>query len=365
MKRAHDNLIASSGADAGQASIRLAHRPHAAECDWQQELANAIRDPRELVQELGLSPALLPGALRAAAAFPLLLPRNMLRLIRPGDPDDPILRQFLPLGAECEPEPAYFRPDPLQESPQTETNGLIRKYQGRALITLGNSCAVNCRYCFRRSFPYDEHRIGTKEWTRILSWFSAHPEISEAILSGGDPLVISDRRLMQMGDALTAIPSVKRLRIHTRLPTTLPSRVTPQLLEWIGKLPIPLIIVLHCNHPGEIDEEVGRALEKLSRAGAVLMNQSVLLAGINDTADVLERLSDKLFRYKVLPYYLHLLDPVSGSHRFEVPDQRGIEIIDTLRSRLPGYLVPKLVREVPGDPSKRPVNEPCSEPEAR
>lgn len=351
MRSGNDNLIVATVAGIADSP----RRNHPETPAWQQQIASAIREPAELLQALNLDPELLNAAHQAAEQFPLMLPRNMLRRIKPGDPNDPVLRQFLPLGAELDQNPPHFSKDPLAEHTQVQQTGLIQKYAGRALLTLGNSCAVNCRYCFRRSFPYSEHRIGSEAWASIEAWLQARPEISEAILSGGDPLVISDQRLTSLGNRIADIPSIRRIRIHTRLPTSIPARVTPALLNWIEKLPVPLAIVLHCNHAQEIDPEVGSALQRLRRAGAHLLNQSVLLAGVNDDPASLAALSEALFDEGVLPYYLHLLDPVTGSAHFDVSEMRAIKILSELREMLPGYLVPRLVREVPGEACKHPV----------
>ncbi len=322
---------------------------------WQEEIARAIRDPIELLRELGLGEPDGPGALAAARQFPVLVPRPLLARMRRGDPDDPILRQVLPLHAESAPQPPGFTADPLAEQDALPVPGLVHKYPGRALVLAGPACAVHCRYCFRRHFPYAENRLGDEAWKRILAWLARHPEIHEVILSGGDPLVMSDSRLQRMGHDLAAIPHIRRLRLHTRLPVVVPARVTTALVEWVRNYPLPLVIVIHCNHPREIDAHVINALARLAAAGATLLNQAVLLRGVNDSVETLAELGETLLRGRVLPYYLHLLDQVSGSAHFTVPEAEALRLHGALRDRTSGFLLPRLVREVPGTLAKQPV----------
>jgi EF-P beta-lysylation protein EpmB len=328
---------------------------------WQAELADGIATTGELLDVLGLDEAALraagiaPEAASAAAsgaAFPLRVPRSFVARMRRGDPLDPLLRQVLPLAAEHTDVPG-FGPDPLGEADAARAPGLLHKYAGRALLVTTGACAVHCRYCFRRDFPYAGIAGPDGRWQAALDALARDPSITEVILSGGDPWSLSDRRLRQLTTQLAEIPHLAALRVHTRLPIVLPARVDEGLLAWLGELPWPAVtVVVHANHPREIDGDVERALRALHGTGAVVLNQSVLLAGVNDDADTLEALSRTLHRCGVLPYYLHLLDRVRSVAHFEVPEQTGRLIVAQLGARLPGYLVPRLVREQAGAPAK-------------
>ena len=318
---------------------------------WQWQLAQAITDPLELLQLLDLDPQLAAVALAAAASFRLRVPRGFVRRMRPGDPNDPLLLQILPGARELIEQPG-FGSDPLGESAAMRAPGLLHKYHGRALLISTGACAVHCRYCFRREFPY--HAAGGEggRWHAALAAIAADRSIEEIILSGGDPLSLSDQRLTQLTDALRAVPHIQRLRVHTRTPIVLPERVDTGLARWLAALPWPVVIVLHSNHANEIDASVRAAMGRLRAAGATLLNQSVLLAGINDSLDALERLSQALWSAQVLPYYLHLLDRVRGAAHFEVTEPQARALMAALAARLPGYLLPRLVRESPGAPAK-------------
>ncbi len=320
---------------------------------WQRELADAITDPRELLAALGLPAELAEPARRAAQSFGLRVPRSFLARMRRGDVHDPLLRQVLPLGEELL-QTAGFTADPLGEAAARRTPQLLQKYAGRALLITTEACAVHCRYCFRREFPYSPPDTGSR-WGEALQVIAQDAGIEEVILSGGDPLSLSDARLTQLTDALAAIPHVKRLRVHTRQPVVLPSRVDDGLLAWLRGIRLPVVVVLHINHPNEIDGLVRAACAALRAAGVTLLNQSVLLRGVNDDVDTLQRLSCALMEAGVLPYYLHLQDRVRGTAHFEVDESVARELIDGLMRRLSGYLVPKLVREVAGAASKLPV----------
>ncbi|MCG2634634.1 MAG: EF-P beta-lysylation protein EpmB [Gammaproteobacteria bacterium] len=317
--------------------------------EWQRILAAAIRDPAELATRLGLPP-LAPGVAAASQDFRLLVPEPYLQRIQPGNLNDPLLLQVLPRTEENLTVSGYSS-DPLGEQAATAAPGILHKYQGRVLVIATPSCAVHCRYCFRRHFPYADSRPD-RTLEQLTGHLLAHPEIREVILSGGDPLTLSDDRLAEWSEVITRQPRITTLRIHTRLPIVIPQRVTPNLLEWLGTLPIKPVVVLHANHPNEIDLAVIDACNRLSHQGVTLLNQAVLLRGVNDQADTLIELSDRLFQAGVLPYYLHLLDPVSGTAHFEVSEHRAIELISSLRARLPGYLVPRLAREQAGHPAK-------------
>ena len=270
--------------------------------------------------------------------------------MRRGDPGDPLLRQVLPVAAEDEEVPG-FSANPVGELGLIRGDGLLIKYRGRALVVATGACAIHCRYCFRRHFPYDDGRMPDR-LSGVLEALAEDKTIDEVILSGGDPLVLSDDSLSDLADRIASIGHVRRLRIHTRLPVVLPERVDEALVGWITACRIPVVVVVHANHPREIDDDVARSLGALRDAGAAVLNQAVLLAGVNDSAQSLAELSTRLFDCGVLPYYLHLLDRVAGAAHFEVDERRALEIMDELRARLPGYLVPRLVREVDGAPSK-------------
>ncbi|WP_280547862.1 EF-P beta-lysylation protein EpmB [Halomonas sp. 11-S5] len=329
-------------------------RPLPIQARWQTQLARAIRDPRELCRRLGLDEAWWPGAERGHALFEVRVPEVYLARIRPGDPADPLLRQVLPLAEEAVPMAGYVA-DPLKEAEHAPAPGLIHKYAGRVLLIASPACAVNCRYCFRRHFPYEENAPSRAQWEESLEHIRQDPSIREAILSGGDPLAASDRQLAWLVERLEAIPHLKRLRIHTRLPVVIPERIDDALLGWLGATHLQKVMVLHINHANEIDEAVIAACRKLSAAGVTLLNQSVLLRGVNDSIGALAALSERLFEAGILPYYLHVLDPVAGAAHFDVADDEARELVAGLREVLPGFLMPRLVREIPGEASKTPL----------
>ncbi len=323
---------------------------------WQQLLSGSITCPEELLARLDLSPERwLRGARAGHQLFPVRVPEPFLARMRKGDPDDPLLRQVLPVSQEALRVPGFVR-DPLEEDGAIQTTGLIRKYRSRALLMVTGQCAVNCRYCFRRHFPYEDQRLSPQDRQRIIETLAASPEINEVILSGGDPLAVNDKLLAQWAHELGAIPHLKRLRLHTRLPVVIPERVCEPLLAWLKNTRLQVVMVLHINHPAEIDSATRTALEQLRDAGVTLLNQSVILRGVNDNADVLETLSESLFDAGVLPYYLHAFDPVEGAHHYDVSDEEARGLVRDLLGRLPGFLVPKLVREVPGQEGKTPLN---------
>ncbi|MDS4029635.1 MAG: EF-P beta-lysylation protein EpmB [Candidatus Contendobacter sp.] len=321
---------------------------------WQWELARAIVDPAELLGELGLDPALLPAARAAAARFPLRVPRGFVRRMVKGDPSDPLLRQILPLDIEMETTPGFVA-DPVGDRAAQAAPGVLHKYHGRALLIVTGACAVHCRYCFRREYPYAESHAGADEWRPALAYLAADSSLREVILSGGDPLSLSDRRLGALLAGLDRIPHLERLRIHSRQPIVLPERVDGGLLNALAETRLRLVLVVHANHPREIDADVRAALARLTAVDVTLLNQSVLLRGVNDSVAVLAALSEVLFSARVLPYYLHLLDPVRGAAHFDVNKTEASAIIKALRRRLPGYLTPRLVREQPGQLAKTPV----------
>ena len=326
---------------------------------WQQLWRDAVRDPRELLSMLGLegsalAASLLPGSGTADAPFPLRVPRGFVARMRHGDPDDPLLRQVLPLDDESRPMPG-FTLDAVGDGAARAASGVIRKYRGRALLVTTGSCAVHCRYCFRRHFPYAQETAAAAGWHEAIELIRADAAIDEVILSGGDPWSLATPKLAELTDALASIGHLRRLRIHTRLPIVLPERVDDALLAWLSALPWPVTVVVHANHAQEFDASVDAALAGLRTAGATLLNQAVLLRGVNDSVDALAALSERGHRAGVLPYYLHQLDRVQGAAHFEVSDDEARRLHAALAARLSGYLVPRLVREVAGDPGKRPL----------
>jgi len=329
----------------------LARNTPPAQSGWQRELADAIRDPAELCRVLGLNAAVAERSLPATGSFPLLVPRMFAARMRPGDPRDPLLLQVLPQAAETE-DVAGWSADPLREGDALAAPGLVKKYDGRALLLLTGGCAVNCRYCFRREFPYATSGATRRGVAEGLEAIATDNSLTEVILSGGDPLLTDDAFLGDVIERLDGIPHLQRIRIHTRLPVVLPSRVTPGLVKVLTSSRLARVVVLHANHPAELDASVAVAVRSLAASPAIILNQAVLLAGINDSAAVLAALSERLVELGVVPYYLHLLDRVRGATHFDVPQGRAEELHRQLRDTLPGYAVPRLVREVPGEPSK-------------
>ena len=327
--------------------------------DWRRAWREAVRDPRELLGLLGLDALAGRVSDAAAAQFPLRVPRGFVARMRHGDPQDPLLRQVLPLDDEDRIVPG-FTLDAVGDGAARAGQGVIRKYRGRALLVATGSCAIHCRYCFRRHFPYDEETAAAGHWQDAVAAIAADPGIEEVILSGGDPLSLATGKLAELTDALAGIGHLRRLRIHSRLPVVLPERVDEPLLAWLRGLPWPLAFVIHANHGNEFDASVDAALARLRAAGTahggiVLLNQAVLLRGVNDSVEALAQLGERSFQAGALPYYLHQLDRVAGSAHFEVNDDRARALHAALAARLSGYLVPRLVREVAGDPGKRPL----------
>ena len=320
-------------------------------------LSDAIRDPDELVALLGLPDSLRKPARRVAKGFPLLVPRSFLARMRVGDPDDPLLRQVLPLDAEERQIPG-FSWDAVGDQAARVGPGLIQKYAGRALLIAAGSCAIHCRYCFRRHFPYSDDPAHAEEWEAALGALRDDCSVTEIILSGGDPLMLTDARLRVLVSRLEDISHLKRLRIHTRLPIVLPDRVTDELLAILATTRLTPVVVVHANHPGELVDDCAEAIGRLAGMDrrVQLLNQAVLLRGVNDDADVLAALSERLIELGVLPYYLHQLDRVAGAAHFEVPQERGRELVEELWRRLPGYAVPRYVRETKGKPGKSAIH---------
>ena len=320
---------------------------------WRELWRDAITDPVELLQAVGLGGRadLLPPD---DAGFALRVPRGFVARMRRNDPFDPLLLQVLPQLAEHD-QAEGFTLDAVGDMASKAGHGVLHKYDGRALLIASGSCAINCRYCFRRHFPYGEEIAAASQWHEALAHVKADPSIRELILSGGDPLALATHKLEELIRSLADLPHIIRLRIHSRLPVVLPERVDDAFIGWLTAVPLQKVVVLHANHANELDASVDAACARLRAAGATVLNQSVLLRGINDDADTLAELSERLFAAGVLPYYLHQLDRVQGAAHFEVDDKRALALMEALRARLPGYLVPRLVREVGGDASKRPL----------
>ncbi len=318
---------------------------------WQRELAEAVRDPVELCELLGLDPSLGREAAAAIGGFPLLVPRGFAARMRRGDRRDPLLLQVLPEAREREVVAGYSA-DPLEEAAAVAAPGLVRKYAGRALLLATGGCAINCRYCFRREFPYAESGANQAGIESAVGALAADTSLREVILSGGDPLLLDDDRLGRLVERLGEIGHLKRLRIHSRLPIVLPSRVTGELCSLLAASRLGAVVVIHANHAAELDGHVAEAVSRLAASRAILLNQSVLLAGVNDSVDALAALSERLVEIGVVPYYLHLLDRVTGTAHFEVGEPEARRLHRELQGLLPGYAVPRLVREVPGEDSK-------------
>lgn len=323
---------------------------------WQTVLKEGVSRLDELLALLHLTVDDFAMPLDAASEFPVKIPRGFIQRMHRGDPHDPLLRQVLPLRSEREDAPHYSL-DPLAEQDANPLPGVLHKYHGRVLLTLATHCAVHCRYCFRRHFPYEDNNPGTLGWQTAVSYIQADPSISEVILSGGDPLLVSDAFLVTFLTKLSQLPQLKRLRIHTRLPIVLPERITEQLTQLFAQLSIPTIVVIHSNHAQELDHSVRGALLRLKDANVTLLNQAVLLKGVNDSVESLQTLSERLFEYGVLPYYLHQLDPVVGTQHFAVDLEEGRALMQELAARLPGYLLPKFVYEKAGAAHKILIGE--------
>lgn len=318
---------------------------------WQEQLVSAITSPEHLLDILQLDRKLLPPALKANQAFALKVPHSFVARMEPGNPEDPLLKQVLPIGKECI-QVAGYGLDPLAEQSQTPTDGVIHKYHGRLLLIVSGACAINCRFCFRRHFPYQDNSLGGESWQKALDYIRSDTSIREVIFSGGDPLATSDKRLKKMACELSNINHLETLRIHTRLPVVIPQRITEAMLDWFTSHRLKPVMVIHCNHAREINPELRKAMHTLRNAGVTLLNQTVLLQGINDNGSVLADLCYKLFDAGVLPYYLHLLDPVHGAAHFDVSEAHAKSLVEDVKASCPGYLVPRLVREIPGKPGK-------------
>lgn len=323
--------------------------------DWLSQLADVVTDPDELLQLLNIDTnAELQAGRDARRLFALRVPRAFIARMEKGNPNDPLLRQVLTSREEFIAAPG-FSTDPLEEQ-HSVVPGLLHKYRNRALLLVKGGCAVNCRYCFRRHFPYADNQGNKRNWQAALDYIAAHPELDEIIFSGGDPLMAKDRELDWLIAGLEAVPHIKRLRIHSRLPIVIPARITDELAARLERSSLQVLLVNHINHAQEIDEEFRGAMARLRKAGVTLLNQSVLLRGVNDSARTLAELSNALFDAGVMPYYLHVLDKVQGAAHFMVSDEEARRIMRELLTLVSGYMVPKLAREIGGEPSKTPLD---------
>ena len=322
--------------------------------NWQKELANAISDPKILLKLLEIDSKNLSDDIAARKLFAMRVPLPFVSRMEKGNLNDPLLKQVLPLADEFETHSGYTS-DPLEEQ-NNQTPGLLHKYKSRVLLIFRGGCAVNCRYCFRRHFPYQDNHQNKQSLLSALDYIAKHPEINEVILSGGDPLMANDEALMWFIEKLEAINHVTRMRIHSRLPVVIPARITEAFLAIPTHTRLKLILVTHINHANEIDDALKKQLIAVKRAGYTLLNQAVLLKSINDTVAAQISLSERLFEADVLPYYLHVLDKVQGAHHFAITDAQAIALHRELLTELPGFLVPKLVREVGGEKSKTPLD---------
>ena len=318
-------------------------------------MKQAIRTVENLFSEVHLKSGqhqLPPEALE----FPVFVPIPYLNRIEKGNPQDPLLRQVLPVREEAF-SPEHFEKDPLDEESATIESGLLKKYRGRVLVIASGSCAINCRYCFRRHFPYETASLGQSRWQQVLASIRSDLSINEIILSGGDPLTVPDGPFAKILDRICSIEHIEKIRIHSRLPIVIPQRVTSGLLEAMrrfrnSRADRQVYFVVHTNHPNELDSSVCEALKAIKNSVTQLMNQSVLLAGVNDDVDTLAQLSERLLVAETLPYYLHQLDPIQGTAHFEVPISRGVDLVREMRKRLPGFGVPRYVQELAGEPNK-------------
>ncbi len=329
-------------------------KPISVEHNWQKELALSFTDPAKLLQHLGLDEENYAQHIKARRLFPMRVPRHFVELMEKGNPNDPLFMQVMPLSDEFLTSPGYSE-DPLEEH-DTAGKGILHKYDSRVLLMVRTGCAVNCRYCFRRHFPYADNAVSKHQWEEVLNYIRGNSKINEVIFSGGDPLMAKDDHLAWLANEIAGIPHVKRLRIHTRLPVVLPERLDSAFADWFTHLPLQKVLVLHANHANEMSDTLATRLRELQHKGVTVLNQSVLLKGVNDSGNAISQLSERLFEAGVLPYYLHVLDKVQGASHFYVSDNEAREIMEEAIKRLPGFLVPKLVREIGGQPGKTPID---------
>ena len=324
------------------------------EQNWQSQLSDLITDPAELLDTLKLSPDLLAGAHLASQEFKLRVPRAFVAKMQVGNPFDPLLLQVLPHHLELVEHPDFVT-DPLGEEDANQQPGVLHKYKSRFLLTLTGACAVHCRYCFRRHFPYQENLPKNQDWHNIQQYIQSQPEINEVIFSGGDPLTLSNRKLAEWIERLASIPQLKFLRIHSRVPIVIPNRIDDELISILKNSRLRIIVVVHSNHAAELDDFTCHQLAQLVEHKITVLNQAVLLKGVNDSAQVLSDLSYRLFDAGVMPYYLHVLDKVKGAQHFDLSSDQAELIYKQVLANLPGYLVPKLVREIAGENNKTPL----------
>ena len=319
--------------------------------DWKAELSHCVSSIDDLLNQLGLNANNLSATEQAAIDFPIKVPQPFVQLMEYGNPNDPLLKQVLPISSELAID-SNFSTDPVDESNYNPVPGIVHKYHNRVLMIISPNCAINCRYCFRRHFPYDENRQSKQQWLEALDYLKTKPEINEVIYSGGDPLAANDNFLRWLTAEIESISHIKRLRIHSRLPVVIPARIDEPLINWLGHTRLKPTFVLHINHANEISTELSQGVDRLKQAGISVLNQSVLLKGINDSSDQLIALSEKLFDAGIMPYYLHMLDPVQGASHFDVSKKHAVEIFHQIQSELPGFLTPKLVQERAGETAK-------------
>lgn len=326
-------------------------------CDeksWQKDLREVITEPKQLLALLNIDPEAYLHHFKARSLFPVRVPLSFIKRMKNGDINDPLLRQVMPLSKEFVITKGYSE-DPLEEH-DTVAEGLLHKYKNRVLMIVKSACAINCRYCFRRHFPYEDNSPNKKRWQDALEYISKHDEINEVIFSGGDPLMANDAHLSWLVAQIEKISHVTRLRIHSRLPVVIPKRITKKFVNILSSSRLKPTMVLHINHPNEINHELTEAIEPLRIARIPLFNQSVLLKGVNDDAQILVNLSETLFDAGIQPYYLHMFDAVQGAAHFNVSEQESVQIAKNMLANLPGFLMPKLVREIAGQANKTPIN---------
>ena len=322
-----------------------------AEPRWMTEIRTAYRDIDALCEAVGVTP---PAKGIGDANFPVFATRSFVSRIRRGDPDDPLLRQVMPDPRETVTGPGEVS-DPVGDLDASSGAGLLEKYEGRSLLITTPACGIHCRYCFRREFPYHEQSARRDHFAAAIERLSGDASVTEVLLSGGDPLMLSDPALGDLLERLGEVPHLCRVRIHTRMPVVTPTRVNEILVRQLQTTRLVPWMVLHINHAAEIDGDVAKGITRLVDGGVPLLNQSVLLAGVNDDVDTLCELSERLINLRVTPYYLHQLDPVRGAGHFRVDVSRGRGLIDAMRKRLPGYAVPRYVCEQPGEANKTPL----------
>ena len=321
---------------------------------WQAKLQQLFNDPDLVLREVETTISTELISKKASESFSMRVPKEFIDRIKKGDPDDPLLKQILPVKDE-EFEVEGFTTDPLAEMGTQVVPGLLHKYHGRALLVVTGTCAIHCRYCFRRHFPYAESNPAKDKWQQALDHIKNDPSISEIILSGGDPLTLADHRLRDLIQKLSDISHLQRLRIHSRLPIILPDRINEHMIKWLTNTRLKSVLVVHTNHGNELNKDVATAMQRLHDINIPVFNQSVLLKGVNDSAEILADLSERLFDIGIIPYYLHMLDPVAGAAHFKVDEASARSIMLKLYKTLPGYLVPRLVREIAGAQYKIPV----------